>query len=91
MFRLFKHYVPHAVVWLALVEFIALLASAEAAWNIYAHLSDFDPGTLAERWSRLATFALSNSLAMMATGMYASEALRSMRFATAKNSGPYTR
>lgn len=84
MFRLFKHYVPHAVVWLALVEFIALLGSAEAAWNIYAHFADFDPGTLAERWSRLATFALSNSLAMMATGMYASEALRSMRFATAR-------
>ena len=25
MFRLFKHYVPHAVVWLALIEFFALL------------------------------------------------------------------
>ncbi|MGV7121117.1 TIGR03013 family XrtA/PEP-CTERM system glycosyltransferase [Sphingopyxis sp. 550A] len=84
MFRLFKHYVPHAVVWLALVEFIALLGSAEAAWHIYAHLSGFDAGTFGERWARIATFALSNSLAMMATGMYGSEALRSMKFATAR-------
>jgi sugar transferase (PEP-CTERM system associated) len=84
MFRLFKHYVPHAVVWLALIEFIALLGSAEAAWHIYAHLSGFDAGTFAARWARIATFALSNSLAMMATGMYGSEALRSMKFATAR-------
>jgi sugar transferase (PEP-CTERM system associated) len=84
MFRLFKHYVPHAVVWLALVEFIALLGSAEAAWHIYAHLSGFDAGTFAARSARIGTFALSNSLAMMATGMYGSEALRSMKFATAR-------
>ncbi len=30
------------------------------------------------------TFGLSNSLAMMATGMYGNEGLRSMRFATAR-------
>ena len=84
MFRLFKHYVPHAVVWLALIEFLALLGSAEAAWHIYAHFAGFDSGDLSTRWARLATFALANSLAMMATGMYSSEALRSMKFATAR-------
>lgn len=84
MFRLFKHYVPHAVVWLALIEFLALLGSAEAAWHLYAHFADFDAGTLASRWVPLATFAMANSLAMMATGMYGSEALRSMKFATAR-------
>lgn len=84
MFRLFKHYVPHAVVWLALIEFLALLGSAEAAWHLYAHFADFDAGTLASRWVPLATFAIANSLAMMATGMYGSEALRSMKFATAR-------
>ena len=84
MFRLFKHYVPHAVVWLALVEFLALLGSAEAAWHLYARYAGFDPGALTDRWLPLATFALSNSLAMMATGMYGNEALRSMKFATAR-------
>ena len=84
MFRLFKHYVPHAVVWLALIEFLALLGSAEAAWHLYARYADFDPGALADRWLPLATFAISNSLAMMATGMYGNEALRSMKFATAR-------
>jgi len=84
MFRLFKHYVPHAVVWLALIEFLALLGSAEAAWHIYANFAGFDAGTLGARWLPLTTFAVSNSLAMMATGMYGNEALRSMKFATAR-------
>ncbi|MEI4508113.1 TIGR03013 family XrtA/PEP-CTERM system glycosyltransferase [Sphingopyxis sp. CCNWLW253] len=84
MFRLFKHYVPHAVVWLALIEFFALLGSAEGAWHLYAHQAGFDAGPLAGRWLPLLTFGLANSLAMMATGMYGNEGLRSMRFATAR-------
>jgi sugar transferase (PEP-CTERM system associated) len=84
MFRLFKHYVPHAVVWLALLDFFALLGSAEAAWHLYAHQAGFDAGPLADRGLPLATFAVANSLAMMATGMYGNEGLRSMRFATAR-------
>jgi len=84
MFRLFKHYVPYAVVWLALVDFLALLASAEGAWHIYAHQADFDAGPLGDRWLPLITFAIANSLGLMATGMYGVEALRSMRFATAR-------
>lgn len=84
MFRLFKHYVPRAVVWLALIEFLALLGSAEVAWHIYAHQADFHAGTLADHWLPLVTFAIANILAMMATGMYGTEALRSMKFATAR-------
>ncbi|HJS11276.1 TIGR03013 family XrtA/PEP-CTERM system glycosyltransferase [Sphingopyxis sp.] len=84
MFRLFKHYVPHAVVWLALIEFFALLGSAEGAWHLYAHQAGFDAGPLAGRWLPLVTFGVANSLAMMATGMYGNEGLRSMRFATAR-------
>ena len=52
MFRLFKHYVPHAVVWLALIEFLALLGSAEAAWHLYANQAAFDAGPLIDRWLR---------------------------------------
>src|SRR3546814_20171227 len=81
MFRLFKHYVPYAVVWLALIEFAALLLSAEAAWHLYAHLSDFDAGPIGDRWLPLFTFALANSLAMMAVGMYGTAALRWLGFA----------
>ena len=84
MFRLFKHYVPHAVVWLALIEFFALLGSAEGAWHLYAHQAGFDAGPLASRWLPLLTFGISNSLAMMAVGMYGTEALRAMGFATAR-------
>ncbi|KTE77474.1 TIGR03013 family XrtA/PEP-CTERM system glycosyltransferase [Sphingopyxis sp. A083] len=84
MFRLFKHYVPHAVVWLALLEFVALFASANAAWALYAHIAGFDAGDFGDRWLPLTTFAVANSLAMMATGMYGAEALRSMKFATAR-------
>ncbi|KGB57039.1 Undecaprenyl-phosphate galactosephosphotransferase [Sphingopyxis sp. LC81] len=84
MFRLFKHYVPHAVVWLALIEFFALLGSAEGAWHLYAQQAGFDAGPLVGRWLPLLTFGLANSLAMMATGMYGNEGLRSMRFATAR-------
>ena len=84
MFRLFKHYVPHAVVWLALIEFCVLLGSAEGAWHLYAHQADFDAGRFADRWPPVLTFAISNSLAMMAVGMYGTEALRSMGFATAR-------
>ncbi len=84
MFRLFKHYVPHAVVWLALIEFFALLGSAEGAWHLYAHQAGFDAGSFGDRWLPVLTFAISNSLAMMAVGMYGTEALRSMGFATAR-------
>lgn len=84
MVRLFKHYVPFAVLWLALVELIALLCSAEAGWRLYAHQISIHPGVLSDRMVPLATFALSLQLAMMATGMYGAEALRSMRFGTAR-------
>ena len=84
MFRLFKHYVPYAVIWLALVELIALLCSAEAGWRLYAQQIGIHPGDAADRLVPLATFALALQLAMMATGMYGAEALRSMRFGTAR-------
>ncbi len=84
MFRLFKHYVPHAVVWLAFIEFLALLISAETGWQLYARQVAIDSGVIASRALPLISFALANLLAMMATGMYSNEALRSMRFSTAR-------
>jgi hypothetical protein len=37
MIRLFKHYVPYAVLFLALVDLCLLLVAAETAWVIRAN------------------------------------------------------
>jgi sugar transferase (PEP-CTERM system associated) len=84
MFRLFKHYVPHAVIWLWLVELLLLLLSAEAGWQLYARQIDMDPGSPQDRLAPLFTFAITLQLGMMATGVYGTEALRSMRFGMAR-------
>src|SRR3546814_548981 len=76
MFRLFKHYVPYAVVWLALIEFAALLLSGEAEWYLYAYLSDLDAGPIGDRWLHIFTFPLSNRLAIMAVGIYVKGGVR---------------
>lgn len=84
MFRLFKHYVPHAVVALWLLELVLLLLAAEAGWRLYAHQIDIDPGLVTDRIWPLATFAITLQLGMMATGVYGNEALRSLRFGMAR-------
>lgn len=84
MFRLFKHYVPHAVIWLWLVELGLLLLAAEGGWRIYAHQIDMAPGSPWERVGPLLTFALTLQLGMMATGVYGNEALVSLRFGIAR-------
>src|SRR3546814_14132653 len=84
MVRLFKHYVPYAVVWLALIEFAALLLSAEAASHLYAHLSDFDAGPIGHPLLPLFTFALCNSLTTMDVGIYRSAHRRWLGFAPAR-------
>lgn len=84
MFRLFKHYVPHAVVWLWLLELVLLLLAAEAGWLIYARQIAMDAGSPWDRVGPLLTFAITLQLGMMATGVYGNEALRSMRFGFAR-------
>ncbi|MDX2209621.1 MAG: TIGR03013 family PEP-CTERM/XrtA system glycosyltransferase [Sphingopyxis sp.] len=84
MFRLFKHYVPHAVIGLWLVELATLLLAAEAGWRIYAHQIGMVVGPLNDRWLPLITFSVTLQLGMMATGFYGNEALRSMKFGVAR-------
>lgn len=81
MFRLFKHYIPHAVLLLALLDLVALLASAELAWVIRASQIGMaiEPFTL--RWTPALIFALTVQLGMIAVGVYSPEALQSRRFA----------
>ncbi|MBA4748597.1 MAG: TIGR03013 family PEP-CTERM/XrtA system glycosyltransferase [Sphingopyxis sp.] len=84
MFRLFKHYVPHAVIALWLVEFATLLLAAEAGWRLYAHQIGIAAGSPGGRFWPLLTFSVTLQLGMMATGFYGNEALRSMRFGVAR-------
>lgn len=84
MFRLFKHYVPYAVLFLALVDFCLLLAAAETAWVIRANQIGMGIDFIGNRIWPLVTFALSVQVAAMAVGVYSPESLQSLRFAIAR-------
>jgi sugar transferase (PEP-CTERM system associated) len=84
MVRLFKHYVPHAVLLLGLLDFILLLCAAEAGWVLRAQQIGMAVGTASERAAPLVSFATSLLVAMIAVGVYGVEALQSLRFAVAR-------
>jgi sugar transferase (PEP-CTERM system associated) len=84
MVRLFKHYVPHAVLLLGLIDGALLLIAGDLAWSLRAAQIGMDPGALLDRAALLAGFAAVVLTAMIAVGVYGSEALRSLRFAAAR-------
>ena len=84
MFRLFKHYVPYAVLFLALVDFCLLLAAAETAWVIRANQIGMAIDYIGNRVRPLVTFASAVQLAAMAVGVYSQDSLQSLRFAIAR-------
>jgi len=84
MFRLFKHYIPHGVLLLGLVDFALLLLAADFAWTLRADQIGMEPGLFADRLAPLLGFAIATHSAMIAVGVYGAEALRSMRFACAR-------
>ena len=84
MVRLFKHYIPHAVLLLGLIDFALLLLAADLAWNLRAVQIGMDPGAMTERALALGGFAVTTLAAMIAVGVFGPEALRSMRFACAR-------
>ncbi|MBK9010144.1 TIGR03013 family XrtA/PEP-CTERM system glycosyltransferase [Novosphingobium sp.] len=84
MIRLFKHYIPHAVVLLATIDVLLLLAAAEAGWQLRAGQIAMHLGGAGERLGQLAGFSAMMFAAMIAVGVYGPDALRSMRFATAR-------
>ncbi|MBV1916607.1 MAG: TIGR03013 family PEP-CTERM/XrtA system glycosyltransferase [Sphingomonadaceae bacterium] len=84
MIRLFKHYIPHAVILLWIVDIILLLMAGELAWRLRADQIGVAPGLLSDRtWSH-AGFALVMTTAMISVGVYGADALRSLRFAGAR-------
>jgi len=84
MVRLFKHYVPHAVLWLGLADLCLLLLAAEGAWRLYAWQIGMGTDAVTTRLPQILTFAASVLTAMLAVGAYNSEALQSTRFALAR-------
>jgi len=84
MIRLFKHYIPHAVLLLGLLDFALLLVAADLAWGLRATQIGSSAGPLTGRALPLLGFAVTTQTAMIAVGVYGSEALRSMRFASAR-------
>ncbi len=84
MVRLFKHYIPHAVLLLGLIDLALLLLAGDLAWNLRAVQIGMDPGPMGERALPVAGFAVTTLAAMIAVGVFGPDALRSMRFACAR-------
>jgi sugar transferase (PEP-CTERM system associated) len=84
MIRLFKHYVPYAVIFLALVDFCLLIAAAETAWVIRANQIGMAVDYIGNRVGQLSTFALAVQFAAMAVGVYSPDSLQSLRFSVAR-------
>ena len=84
MIRLFKHYIPNAVFLLGLFDFALLILAGEAGWTLRARQIGMDAGLIVDRWQPLVLFAVLVQTAMIAVGVYGSDALRSMRYAIAR-------
>ena len=84
MIRLFKHYIPHAVLLLWLVDTLVLFAASEIAWRLRAGQIGMDIGALSDRTVSHGGFVLVMTIAMISVGVYGNDALRSLRFASAR-------
>ena len=84
MIRLFKHYISYNVVLLSVIDLILLALAGEAAWRLRISQIGVDVGRFPDRALEMGGFAGVVWLAMIAVGTYGPEALRSIRFATAR-------
>lgn len=84
MIRLFKHYIPNAVLLLGLFDIVLLLTAGELGWTMRAGQIGMAVPPIATRIPQLVTFALSLMTAMMAVGVYSAGSLQSMRVAAAR-------
>ncbi len=81
---MFKHYIPHAVLVLGMLDFVLLLSAAETAWVIRAGQIGMYVDPMITRIWPLLTFATALQLAMVAVGVYGIDSLLSLRFAAAR-------
>lgn len=84
MIRLFKHYIPHAVILVGVLDLLLLYLAGDLSWRLRAAQIGMDPGAIGDRFWQLAGYASVMLTAMIAVGVYGAEALRSMRYATAR-------
>ena len=84
MIRLFKHYIPHAVLLLGLFDVMLLVLSGEIAWRVRANQIGMEPGLVVDRIWPHAAFAAMLLMAMISVGVYGADSLRSMRYAGAR-------
>ncbi len=84
MIRLFKHYIPHAVILVGVIDLILLYLAGDLSWRLRATQIGMDPGGTIDRFWQLGGHAVVMLTAMIAVGVYGPEALRSMRYATAR-------
>ena len=84
MIRLFRHYIPNAVLLLGLLDLCLLIAAGEIGYTVRMAQIALPILPMASRIPQLVTFAGSVQLAMMAVGVYGANALHSLRHATAR-------
>lgn len=84
MVRLFKHYIPHAVLLLGIVDFALIMFAGNAAVELRAYQIGMESRHFVDRIGLLAGFTTLVVVAMVSVGVYASEATRSIRYAAAR-------
>ena len=84
LIRLFKHYVPHAVLLLGAIDFVLLICAAEASWVLRAWQIAMAVDPITTRLGPLLSLAVAVETAMGAVGVYGTDALQSVRFATVR-------
>jgi sugar transferase (PEP-CTERM system associated) len=82
--RVFKHYVPYAVLLLGAIDLVLLMVAAEAGWTLrlWQIAGEFDPDTA--RLPNMLAFTFAMQSSMVAVGVYHVEALQSVRIAVAR-------
>lgn len=84
MIRLFKHYVPHVVLMLGLVDLVLLIMSAEIGWVVRANQIGMQVEPMHTRIAQLLTFAIALQVSLVAVGAYGVASFLSLRFAAAR-------
>lgn len=84
MIRLFRHYIPNAVLLLGLLDLIVLGVAAEFGWVLRAGQIGMTVTPIYMRAPQLLTFVACLATAMIAVGVYGAGAVQSLRQATAR-------
>ena len=84
MIRVFKHYLPHAVLLLGIVDAALLIAAAEIGWIVRAHQIGMFVAPTRTRIPQLLSFAAALQIALVAVGGYSAASFLSLRFAAAR-------